>query len=88
MLVITRDSALRVAWISSPGSCVAGTTVAAGAWLPSSNSFIVGSARKDLICRLMSVFLAVGLYSFIQARRYAKAPFSSKTVGIFDMVAV
>jgi hypothetical protein len=88
MLVIARDSELRVAWISSPGICVMGAAVTAGAWLSSSSSLTVVSARKDLMCGLMSVFLVVGLYSFIHVRRNANAPFGSKTVGIFDMVAV
>jgi hypothetical protein len=88
MLLIAWDSNVRVAWISPPGTCGMGSAVATGAWLPSSSSFMVGWVRNDLMCGPMSVFLASGLYFFIQARRKAKAPFGSKTVRIFDMVAV
>jgi hypothetical protein len=88
MLEIAWDSDLRVAWISSPGSGGMGTAVVAGAWLSSSMSFTIGSARKDFICGAMSDFLATGLYSLMRARSEAKVPFGSKSVGIFGMVAV
>ena len=86
--MIAWDNDLRVAWISSPGADGMGVAALAGASLSSSSFFTVGSARKDFRCGVMSNFLAFGLYSFIRVRSDVNVPFGSKTVGIFDMVAV
>ena len=51
-------------------------------------SWIVGSLMKDWRCGSMLAFLEMGLHSLIQERRDEKAPFGSKTMGIFDMLVV
>ena len=51
-------------------------------------SWIVGSSMKDWRCGSMFAFLEVGLHSLIRERRDEKAPFGSKTMGIFDILVV
>ena len=51
-------------------------------------SWIVGLSMKDWRCGSMFAFLEVGLHSLIRERRDEKAPFGSKTMGIFDILVV
>jgi hypothetical protein len=45
-------------------------------------------SKKGSICGPISIFLSAGLFSLMRARMKANVPFGSKTVGIFNMVAV
>jgi hypothetical protein len=85
---ITLESNLRVSWKSLPGLIGGALDLWAGLLPVPSISWMVGSARKVLRCGPIPVFLDVGLYSFMHERSHQKAPFGSKTMGTFDMMAV